>query len=197
MPSETLPHVLTPLAIGVLALSMSADAFAAAIGRGAQHRPTLPQALKTGLVFGVIEGITPVIGWGLGLAAAGFVAAIDHWIAFVLLGLVGGKMIWEAVTPGRGADDGPPRTGRWALVATAVGTSIDAAVVGVTLALIHADIVVIALAIGATTFALATLGLLIGKAAGQRLGSIVELLGGLLLIGLGVKILVEHLHLLG
>ena len=81
---------MTPLAIAVLSLSMSADAFAAAIGRGAQHRPTLPQALRSGLVFGVIEAITPLIGFALGVAAAGFVAAIDHWIAFGLLGAVGG-----------------------------------------------------------------------------------------------------------
>lgn len=197
MTVEALPHVFTPVAIGLLALSMSADAFAAALGRGARHRPTLPEALKTGLVFGVVEGITPVIGWGLGLAAAGFVAAIDHWIAFVLLGLVGGRMIWEAATPGRGADDGPKPSGRWSLLATAVGTSVDACVVGVTLALIGAPIAVIAVAIGATTFALATLGLLVGKAAGTRFGSIVELLGGLLLIGIGAQILIEHLGLLG
>jgi putative Mn2+ efflux pump MntP len=189
---------MAPLAIAVLALSMSADAFAAAIGQGAARRPSVVSALKTGLVFGVIEGVTPIIGWGLGLAAAAWVAAIDHWIAFILLGLVGGKMIWEAVFRAEHAGEAPTRRrGRWAVVATAIGTSIDACVIGVTLALIGANIWVIAASIGFTTFVLATLGLLIGKTAGARLGSAVELVGGVLLIGLGVKILLEHLGVIG
>ena len=190
---------MTPLAIAVLSLSMSADAFAAAIGRGAQHRPTLPQALRSGLVFGVIEAVTPLIGFALGVAAAGFVAAIDHWIAFGLLGAVGGKMIWEALKPDDEANEDETATGRAAsrglvaLIATAVGTSIDAGAVGVGLALLGANIWLIAACIGFTTFALATLGLLIGKAAGRRLGKIVELVGGVALIALGLKILLEHL----
>ena len=190
---------MTPIAIAVLSLSMSADAFAAAIGRGAQHRPTLPQALRSGLVFGVIEAITPLIGFALGVAAAGFVAAIDHWIAFGLLGAVGGKMIWEALKPDDEANEDETATGRAAsrglvaLIATAVGTSIDAGAVGVGLALLGANIWLIAACIGFTTFALATLGLLIGKAAGRRLGKIVELVGGVALIALGLKILLEHL----
>ncbi|PQZ83032.1 MULTISPECIES: manganese efflux pump MntP family protein [unclassified Brevundimonas] len=190
---------MTPVAIAVLSLSMSADAFAAAIGRGAQHRPTLPQALRAGLVFGVIEAVTPLIGFALGVAAAGFVAAIDHWIAFGLLGAVGGKMIWEALKPDEDAEEDETPTGRaasrglLALIATAVGTSIDAGAVGVGLALLGANIWLIAACIGFTTFTLATLGLLIGKAAGTRLGKIVELVGGVALIALGLKILLEHL----
>jgi len=190
---------MTPVAIAVLSLSMSADAFAAAIGRGAQHRPTLPQALRAGLVFGVIEAVTPLIGFALGVAAAGFVAAIDHWIAFGLLGAVGGKMIWEALKPDEDAEEDETATGRaasrglLALIATAVGTSIDAGAVGVGLALLGANIWLIAACIGFTTFTLATLGLLIGKAAGTRLGKIVELVGGVALIALGLKILLEHL----
>ena len=192
---------MSPVAIVILSLSMSADAFAAAIGRGAQHRPTLPQALRSGLVFGVIEAITPLIGFALGVAAAGFVAAIDHWIAFGLLGAVGGKMIWEALKPEDEAEEEAETRkavsrGLVALVATAVGTSIDAGAVGVGLALLGANIWLIAACIGFTTFSLATLGLLIGKAAGTRLGKIVELIGGVALIALGLKILLEHLGVL-
>ena len=192
---------MTPIAIAILSLSMSADAFAAAIGRGAQHRPTVAQALRSGLVFGVIEAITPLIGFALGVAAAGFVAAIDHWIAFGLLGAVGGKMIWEALKPEDEAEEEAEARkavsrGLVALVATAVGTSIDAGAVGVGLALLGENIWLIAACIGLTTFTLATLGLLIGKAAGTRLGKIVELVGGVALIALGLKILLEHLGLL-
>lgn len=192
---------MSPIAIAILSVSMSADAFAAAIGRGARHRPSLPQALRSGLVFGVIEAITPLIGFALGVAAAAFVEAVDHWIAFGLLGAVGGKMIWEALKPEDEAEEEAAATkaasrGLIALVATAVGTSIDAGAVGIGLALLHANIWLIAACIGFTTFALATLGLLIGKAAGSRLGKIVELVGGVALIVLGLKILLEHLGVL-
>lgn len=190
--------MMSPVAIAILSVSMSADAFAAAIGRGAQHRPTVPQALRSGLVFGLVEAVTPLIGFALGVAAADFVEAVDHWIAFGLLGAVGLKMIWEALKREEADDAGgrPISRGLVALVATALGTSIDAGAVGVGLALLNANIWLIAASIGATTFALATLGLLIGKAAGARLGRIVELVGGVALIALGLKILLEHLGLL-
>nr|WP_312053471.1 manganese efflux pump MntP family protein [Brevundimonas diminuta] len=201
-PAECVFPMMSPVAIAVLSVSMSADAFAAAIGRGAQHRPTVSQALRSGLVFGVIEAITPLVGFALGVAAAGFVAAIDHWIAFGLLGAVGAKMIWEALKREEEAVEAENASGKaasrglLALVATAVGTSIDAGAVGVGLALLDANIWLIAACIGFTTFALATLGLLVGKAAGTRLGKIVELVGGVALIALGLKILLEHLGVL-
>ena len=87
---------MSPLSITVLAFSMSADAFAAATARGASTKPSLLQAAKGGLVFGVIETVTPLLGWALGLAASAYIMAVDHWIAFGLLGLVGGKMALEA-----------------------------------------------------------------------------------------------------
>jgi len=194
--------MMSPFAIAVLSLSMSADAFAAAIGRGAQHRPTLPQALRSGLVFGVVEAITPLIGFALGVAAAGFVEAVDHWIAFGLLGAVGARMIWEALKRDDDEAETPPPAskaasrGLLALIATAVGTSIDAGAVGVGLALLEANIWLIALSIGFATFVIATIGLLIGKVAGTRLGKVAELVGGLALILLGSKILLEHLGVL-
>src|SRR3954469_13224840 len=84
------------LPVVLLALSMSTDAFAAAVGKGARlDRPGLGEALGTGLIFGRVEGLTPLIGWGLGKAASRFIAAYDHWIAFAILTLVGGKKIWE------------------------------------------------------------------------------------------------------
>lgn len=190
---------MSPIAILILSLSMSADAFAAAIGRGAQQRPDFAQAVRSGLVFGIIEALTPLIGFGLGIIAAGLVEAIDHWIAFGLLGAVGAKMIWEALKRDENdAEIEAPskvvgKAGMVALVATAVGTSIDAGAIGVSLALLGENIWIIAAAIGATTFVLATLGLLIGKVAGTRLGRIVELVGGVALIVLGSKILMEHL----
>jgi putative Mn2+ efflux pump MntP len=187
---------------------MSADAFAAAVGRGAAHRPTLPAALKAGLVFGVIEATTPLIGWSLGQLFAEFVEKIDHWIAFGLLGLVGLHMIRESFTTEEDAPDGEPQTrksGPWTLIATAIGTSIDAAAIGVGLAFAGitatgpwgSNIWVIAAAIGLTTFACTTTGMLIGKRIGVRFGKLAERVGGLALIGLGTLILLEHLGYLG
>lgn len=191
--------MMSPIAIAILSVSMSADAFAAAIGRGAQQRPNMVQALKAGLIFGVIEAITPLIGFGIGLLAAGLIDKIDHWIAFGLLGAVGAKMIWDALTRDDEDEDAAPsatKAGLIALVATAVGTSIDAGAVGVGLALLGANIWLIAACIGFTTFVLATLGLVLGRYIGSKLGRIVELVGGFALIVLGLKILLEHLGVL-
>lgn len=189
---------MTPVAIAVLSLSLSTDAFAASVGRGASHRHTLVGAIKAGLVFGVIEAVTPLIGWALGLAAAGLVEQFDHWIAFVLLAAVGAKMIWDVIgARAEGQNDDRRHSGPWGLIATAIGTSIDAAAVGVSLALIGANIWVIAASIGVTIFLLTTLGMVIGRVVGQRFGKVVELLGGLALIALGLTILLEHLGVLG
>ncbi|HEX8839215.1 MAG TPA: manganese efflux pump MntP family protein [Sphingomicrobium sp.] len=191
---------MTPVSIAVLAFSMSADACAAAVARGAATRPRFWSAIRSGAVFGAIEAITPLLGWAIGLAASGYIAAIDHWVAFALLGGVGGKMVVESIRrlrdPATDADE-PAKTGMLSLVLTAFATSIDAAAVGVTLALVNVNIFSVALAIGATTFTLATAGLLIGRAVGARFGPAVELIGGLGLIGIGTGILLDHTGYLG
>lgn len=192
---------MSPVSIAILSLSMSADAFAASVGRGAAERPSWLSALKGGAVFGIIEAITPVIGWSLGLVAASAVEKVDHWIAFILLVAVGGRMIWESARREKVEIADPGSTARKAgiiaLVATAIGTSIDAAAVGVGLAFIGVDIWLIAAAIGFTTFVLTTIGLGVGRYVGVRFGSAVEIAGGLLLIGIGSAILADHTGILG
>ncbi|MBA4791904.1 MAG: manganese efflux pump, partial [Rhizobiales bacterium] len=137
---------MSPFAILILAVSMSADAFAASIGRGAAlGRPRMGEALRTGLVFGVIEALTPLIGWGLGVAVGGLMQAVDHWIAFGLLAAVGGRMIHAALAPREEVARSVARSPA-VLVATAVGTSLDAMAVGVSLAFLDVNIVVIAAA---------------------------------------------------
>jgi putative Mn2+ efflux pump MntP len=177
----------------VLAFSMSADAFAAALGKGAAlDRPRLSEALRTGVVFGTIEAITPVMGWAAGLSASSYITAVDHWIAFALLAAIGAKMIWESAR-GRDARCKPNRHSLKILVATAIGTSIDAMAVGVTLAFIDGDIVVPALAIGCATLLMATAGILIGRFIGEKFGRIAEGIGGVGLTVIGAKILIEHM----
>lgn len=181
------------LPILLLALSMSTDAFAAAVGKGAQlERPSLREALRAGLIFGSIEAVTPLIGWCLGKAASRLIADFDHWIAFAILTLIGCKMIWDAVR--RDPDGEKPKSHSLAVLAlTAVGTSIDALAVGVTLALVRANILVNALAIGTATFVMVTIGMLTGRFLGEKFGHYAEAAGGVVLILIGVAILVEHM----
>jgi putative Mn2+ efflux pump MntP len=184
--------IATALPVVLLALSMSTDAFAAAVGKGARlDRPSLGEALRTGLIFGSVEAATPLIGWGLGKAASRLIAAYDHWIAFAILTLVGGKMIWDALR--REPEEERPKSHSLpVLVLTAIGTSIDALAVGVTLALIGANIIVNALAIGATTFVMVTIGMLTGRFLGEKFGRYAEAAGGIVLILIGIAILAEH-----
>jgi putative Mn2+ efflux pump MntP len=179
-------------AILIIAFSMSADAFAAALGKGATlDRPHLGEAIRTGLVFGIVEAITPVIGWAAGLAASAYITAFDHWIAFALLAVIGGKMIWDSVR--RPVEQKrQKRHSLGVLLITAIGTSIDAMAVGVTLAFLNVNIVVAAVAIGLATFVMTTIGVMVGRIIGGKLGRIAEGLGGLGLIVIGSKILIQH-----
>ncbi len=183
------------LATAALALAMSTDAFAVAVGKGAAlQRPHLREALRTGAIFGVIEGLTPVIGWALGHWAAPYVQAWDHWIAFTLLGVLGLRMMREGLS---GADDDeddkPTSHAFWLLAVTGFATSIDAMAVGVGLAFIDANIVTTAGAIGLSTFIMVTLGVMVGRGLGKLVGKRAEVVGGLVLIAIGSLILYEHL----
>jgi putative Mn2+ efflux pump MntP len=182
-------HILSVI---FLAFSMSSDAFAAALGKGTRlDKPSWGEALRTGLIFGTIETITPLIGWALGRAASSYIEAFDHWIAFGLLLVIGGKMIWDALR--RDAEEEKPSSHSFMVLAlTAIGTSIDALAVGVTLALVDADIIVNALAIGAATFTMTTVGVMAGRYLGEKFGRYAEAAGGAVLIVIGTKILLEH-----
>lgn len=175
---------------------MSTDAFAAAVGKGtALKNPRWSEALRTGLIFGVIEALTPIVGWWLGQAAARYVSQWDHWIAFALLSALGLHMIYVGLkaTPEDAAPK-PDRHGFWLLAMTGFATSIDAMAIGVGLAFLDVDILPVAAAIGLTTFLFVTAGIMLGRVLGALAGKRAEILGGLLLIGIGTAILVEHLH---
>jgi putative Mn2+ efflux pump MntP len=186
---------MNPLSIAAIAFAMSTDAFAAAIGKGAAlQRPTWREALRTGAIFGAIEAVTPLVGWLLGSAAVQYVSAWDHWIAFTLLGGLGVRMIWAGFASDGGAvDDRPERHSFWILAATGLATSIDALAVGVGLAFVEVDIAWVAVAIGLATFVMVTVGAMLGRVLGAVAGKRAEIAGGLLLIGIGSAILIEHL----
>ncbi|KAF1369309.1 manganese efflux pump MntP [Yokenella regensburgei] len=177
----------------LLAFGMSMDAFAASIGKGASlHKPKFSEALRTGLIFGVIETLTPLIGWGLGMLASQFVLEWNHWIAFVLLVFLGGRMIIEGVRGDSGEEEAPTRHGFWLLVTTAIATSLDAMAVGGGLAFLQVNIIMTALAIGCATLIMSTLGMMVGRYIGPLLGKRAEILGGIVLIGIGSQILWSH-----
>ena len=187
---------MNPAAILLIAMAMSTDAFAAAVGKGiALHRPHWSEALRTGLIFGLIEAATPLLGWAIGSVAASYVQAWDHWIAFTLLGLLGLRMVVTAVresdTPAAAVK--PSRHGFWPLALTGLATSIDALVVGAGLAFVDVGIVPVAAAIGLTTFVAVTCGVMLGRLLGPFAGRWAEAVGGLVLIGIGTAILAQHL----
>jgi manganese efflux pump family protein len=179
-------------AIVALAFAMSADSFAASLGKGAAlDHPKFSEAVRTGLVFGLIEGVTPVLGWAAGMAAATWVAQVDHWVAFVMLALLGGHMAWKSFGKDRN-QVAPARHSLVVLAVTAFATSLDAFAVGITLAFINVNIVTAASAIGLATFLMATIGTLASRWMAPVFGRSAELLGGICLIVIGVKILIEH-----
>jgi putative Mn2+ efflux pump MntP len=175
-----------------IAFSMSADAFAAAISKGVPLRkPKFSYALKIGMVFGIVEAITPIIGWAIGIVASSFIAAIDHWVAFFILAIVGGKMIFEAL---KNEHEEKKESHKLSiLILTAIGTSIDAMAVGVTFALVESNILLMAAMIGGATFIMASLGIMTGHYIGKKAGKIAEICGGICLVAIGAKILIEHI----
>jgi putative Mn2+ efflux pump MntP len=174
----------------LLAFALSMDAFAAALCQGAVQRRAGLLALGIGLLFGIAQGVMPLLGYALNLAFTAWLQTVDHWIALILLGLLGGRMIREGL--GRAPDEcAPPLTG-WQLLMTAVATSIDAAAAGVTLPLLGRPILLACGVIGATTAAMSAGGVWLGSIAGARFGRPAELLGGAVLIALGLKIFVQH-----
>jgi putative Mn2+ efflux pump MntP len=186
---------MNPLSILLIGLAMSTDAFAAAIGTGAaMTRPRLPHALRAGLVFGVVEATTPVLGWLLGTATSRFIEAWDHWIAFTLLAGLGLHMIWQAL---HSSDEAPGEEGDGGsllkLAIAGLATSIDAMAVGVGLAFADVHIAVVALVIGLCTFAMVTLGIMLGRALGVIIGKRAEIAGGVILILVGAALVYEHL----
>ncbi len=191
----TMPGFLT---LGALGASLSVDAFAAALGKGAQApRTRWSDAVRVGLVFGLFEAVTPAIGWLLGYLVNDWIADWDHWVSFFLLLGIGGHMVVQALRGGdeavqaEASADAAPNYLRLSL--TAIATSIDAAAVGVTLALMDVNIWIACLVIGATTSFVATGGVLLGKRVGAYLGQYATVIGGIVLVVIGSSILYQHL----
>ena len=180
----------------VLALALSMDAFAAALSQGVAVRfgPTWRRALTVGLALGVVHGLMPLLGWGLGQAFARAWRDVDHWVAFVLLVLLGIRMVREGIPGAGGADpEHSPNPPDASLFMMAIATGVDAGVAGATFDGLGHSVAVACTVIGMTAFLLSGVGVLVGKAAGDAIGPRAQTVGGLVLIGLAIKILIQHL----
>lgn len=202
------------LSIILIAIGLSMDAFAVSVTNGIIIKDIkMGHALKIGLYFGAFQAVMPIIGWLAGSQFEEYIISIDHWIAFVMLAFIGEKMIWEAY----GAEDNetetveemcevavskqntvcedPLRIGR--LIVLAVATSIDALAVGISFAFLRVSIIQSAALIGMITFIICFAGVYIGNKCGCLLKRKAEIVGGLILICIGLKILLEHLGIIG
>jgi len=170
------------LTTSFVAVGLAADAVAVSLTSGLMIRHIhVNKALKIALFFGGFQAIMPMIGWGIGLTCRDFLASFDHWIAFIILGAIGSKMIYEAVLDS------------YTLIGLAIATSIDALVVGLGLSMIKTPLLLACTVIGFITFVLCFIAVFIGHKFGNLFSQKVEILGGLVLILIGGKILIEHL----
>ena len=184
----------------LIGVGLSMDAFAVSICKGlGMRRLNMRQALVIGLFFGGFQALMPLIGWALGTQLADFITPIDHWIAFILLALIGGKMLFDAFSGGDEEDAGEPKDARLdfkEVLMLAIATSIDALAVGITFAFLGVNIVVAIAVIGVTTFVLSVMGVAVGHAFGARYEKGATIAGGIVLILIGCKILLEHLGII-
>ena len=176
-----------------LALALAMDAFAVALGTGAVlARITGRHIFRLGFHFGLFQALMPILGWLAGQAVVEFISSWDHWIAWALLTAIGCRMIYEAINDQKKPEDHDPTRGL-SLVFLSLATSIDALAVGFSLSVIGVSIWMPALIIGLVAGALTVIGMLIGARMGNRWGPKMEILGGVVLIAIGLKVLVEHL----
>ena len=182
----------------MIGIGLSMDAFAAAICKGlGMQRASGKNVITVGIFFGGFQALMPLLGYFLGKQFERYIVSVDHWVAFFLLAFIGGKMIYDVI---RGEEeescDCEDRLNLRELLTLAIATSIDALAVGISMAFLHVSIVPAVCLIGVTTFFLASLGVVIGNRFGSRFKNKATLAGGIILILIGLKILLEHLGLL-
>lgn len=180
------------LNIFLIALALSFDAMAVGAANGAHHhKMPFKKALEISFYFGFFQLFMPLVGWLVGVSFQAYVAEYDHWIAFILLGILGLKILKEAFAT---EDEAKTDIHSWKiLILLSIATSIDALVVGMSLAFFAVNIALVVTVIGITTFTLTLASVYLGKKFGERWGKKAEIAGGLLLILIGTKILISHL----
>lgn len=172
----------------LLAIALSLDAFAVALTQGSRYQPDWRGAALIAVTFGAFQAVMPLIGWSIGVVAFTYVAAVDHWIAFGLLSVLGIRMLSGHV----GEDEALPVLSGAALISAGIATSVDALAAGITLPTLAIAPILAVTLIGLVTFVMSACGVALGRIAGDRWGVWAERIGGVILIALGCKILAEH-----
>lgn len=185
------------ITIVLIAFGLSMDAFAVSVTNGATLKKAgIKEALRIGGFFGFFQALMPLLGWLMGVKFQNYITRVDHWIAFLLLAVIGGKMVYETLTDKEECDEDVEKTlDNKTLFMLAIATSIDALAVGVSFAFLEVSILNSIIIIGIITFVLCFIGVLIGKKCGELLKRNAELIGGIVLILIGIKILSEHLNI--
>lgn len=182
------------LSILIIAIGLSADCFAVALCGGvAKRSSSLLPVLRVSLSFGVFQAVMPVLGWLAGRTVVEFISAYDHWLAFALLLFVGGRMVWESFHDRVDSCAGTDITKGLLLLTLSIATSIDALAVGLSFAFLNVNIALASATIGIVAFAITIIGFLLGSKISALVGKRVETIGGVILIIIGIRILLEHL----
>ena len=185
---------MSTLTVLGLAVGLAMDALAVAVATGLLlGRPSPGHVLRLAFHFGLFQFLMPVVGWLAGRSVAVYIRDFDHWVAFGLLAFVAGKMLREALRDGADVPAGDPTRG-WMLLVLSIATSIDALAVGLSMAFLEVSVWMPSVVIGLVAFAFTAAGVLVGARVGRTLGRWPEVVGGVVLLGIGVKILVEHLR---
>jgi manganese efflux pump family protein len=181
------------LEILLISLSMAMDAFAVCLGAGAQEQTIGPRpTFRLAFHFGLFQFLMPVLGWFAGATIERYIALYDHWIAFALLAFVGGRMVYSGFHPEEDVEKDDPSRG-WTLVLLSIAVSIDALAVGLSLGIVGVTIWIPAVVIGIVTSLVSWLGLRLGNKLGEKFGKRMEIVGGIILILIGIRILLGHL----
>lgn len=180
------------ITIFFIAVGLGVDAFSVAIGIGATNdKKSWAPVLRLAAAFGLFQFIMPIAGWLAGLTVVEIIGSFDHWIAFALLAFVGGKMIWEGFEK-ESDEEREDQTRGWPLLLLSIATSIDALAVGFSFSILKNPILFPAGIIGVVCFIMTAAGMIFGKVLAKLFGKKVEIFGGLVLIAIGIKILVDH-----
>lgn len=187
MYSDLIPLVL-------VAFGLSADCFAVALSSSVSScSNSWPRVFRVAFSFGAFQALMPALGWLLGRTFVDFISGFDHWIAFALLGFVGGKMLYRSLRAREGREGVGDITRGWGLITMSIATSIDALAVGLSLALLDTNVLLASLVIGVVAAGITATGFMVGRRAGKMMGRRAETLGGLILLAIAVRILLSDL----
>jgi len=182
------------LSVFLIALGLSADCFAVALSGGISNiNHSWPRILRVSFSFGLFQALMPVLGWLAGRTVVKFIADYDHWVAFALLLIVSGRILWESFRPERSQDKEVDITKGILLITLSIATSIDALAVGLSFAFLEVNISMASLTIGAVAFLVTTIGFVVGKRASKIIGKRAETLGGIILLAIAIRILLSHI----